>query len=142
MKLTLDNVKAYAIENGYDNLRKREGKGYYLDYTSYRTTGHYYYCCTLKVAVAVINNGWVFGCEMITLDGVITGLHQSIDQEFVDNVPLNLLNYDQLKHYRGLLGYINLNLCDWRQRNQWLEFNRLERLKNYCDTRLSKMIRN
>jgi len=140
MKLTLDNVKAYAIENGYNNLRKCDGKGYYLDYSSYRTTGHYY-CPTLKIAVYVIKNGLVFaGCETMELDGVITGLHQFVDQEFRDNFPLNQLDIYGLKKYSLLLDAVDLSLCDWRKRQQWLEFNRLERLKDYCRGRIFYMI--
>jgi len=140
MKLTLDNVKAYAIDNGYNNLRKREGKGYYLDYSSFRTTGHYY-CPTLKIAIYVIKNGSVFaGCETMELDGVSTGLHQFVDQEFRDNFPLNQLNLEQLKDYVRLLYMIDLNKCDWYKRQQWIEFNRLERLKIYCKSRIAKLM--
>ena len=140
MKLTLDNVKAYAIENGYNNLRKRDGKGYYLYYTNLVNRSSALYCGNLRLVVSAIKEGWAFQTETVRLDGVITGLHQHIDQEFIDNYPLNQLDLEHLKNYVRLLYMIDLNLCDWYSKKKWTEYNRLERLKVYCRHRINKLM--
>ena len=133
MKLTLDNVKAYAIENGYTDLyRCNSGKGYYL-ITSFETITYFF---TLKNVLQGIKDGLPLQSSTMTLDETVTGLHESIYKEFESNEMLNKLDFESLRVYLAVLNRIDIEKCCNFSKKKWTEFNRLERLKRYCSDRM------